>query len=119
MAGSGVGGAGSRHLYSHLPVCQQGHPGCWPCFEGFLRLGGGPADSDLGHEKKLGNRMGGFLVSLFFVPVVLFFLFVGLNKTPGLHLSLTFLMVIYVAALVAIFLVARRVIGRVVRGLPP
>jgi len=60
-------------------------------------------------------------MSLMFIPVVLFFLVMGLNKALNLHLSLPLLMVIYLALLIAIFLAAQRIMGRMMTGpvLPP
>lgn len=56
------------------------------------------------------------MMSLMFIPVVLFFLVMGLNKALSLHLSLPILMVIYLALLIAVFLAARRMMGKMMTG---
>jgi len=66
--------------------------------------------------KDTGTGWAVALMSLMFLPVVLFFLVMGLNKALSLHLSLMTLMVIYLALLITIFLAARRIMGRMMTG---
>ena len=66
--------------------------------------------------KDTGTGWAVYLMSMMFIPVVLFFLVMGFNKALNLHLSLQILMIIYLVILIAIFLVARWIMGKMMTG---